>query len=239
MRRELTPRQTEIVGMVAGGLGDKEIAARLGVSASTVRTHLQRLYRDHGIHNRAEAAAGWVAFKAEPESVPPASVASKQLGHQVRATAVIALALAIIVAGLVTGSLVQAGSPQAGSGPRISPARAQLQLFNAARDKAGQPPLQWDECLAGVAADSARRLAALGYVTDTGAADRAQGCSRVSTQPTEIAAYWSAPDDPRLNALLLANPESRSSALGAFDRMGAAWAVLPSPGIAYLVVIFS
>jgi DNA-binding CsgD family transcriptional regulator len=45
---------------VALGLIDKEIASRLGVSVSTVRTHLQRLYREIGVHSRARAVATWL-----------------------------------------------------------------------------------------------------------------------------------------------------------------------------------
>ena len=55
----LSPRQREIMHLVATGLSDKEIAAQLQVSPHTVRTHLQRLYAQHGLRNRAEAAANW------------------------------------------------------------------------------------------------------------------------------------------------------------------------------------
>jgi DNA-binding CsgD family transcriptional regulator len=55
----LSPRQREIMHLVVTGLSDKEIAARLQVSPHTVRTHLQRLYAQHGLRNRAEAAANW------------------------------------------------------------------------------------------------------------------------------------------------------------------------------------
>lgn len=62
----LSPRQREIMRLVATGLSDKEIAARLQVSPHTVRTHLQRLYAQHGLRNRAEAAANWT--KRVPEN---------------------------------------------------------------------------------------------------------------------------------------------------------------------------
>ena len=55
----VSPRQREIMSLVATGLSDKEIAARLQLSPHTVRTHLQRLYSQHGLRNRAEAAATW------------------------------------------------------------------------------------------------------------------------------------------------------------------------------------
>ena len=62
----VSPRQREIMLLLATGLSDKEIAARLQVSPHTVRTHLQRLYAQHGLRNRAEAAATWTRGRAEP-----------------------------------------------------------------------------------------------------------------------------------------------------------------------------
>jgi DNA-binding CsgD family transcriptional regulator len=61
----VSPRQREIMLLLATGLSDKEIAARLQVSPHTVRTHLQRLYAQHGLRNRAEAAATWTRGRAD------------------------------------------------------------------------------------------------------------------------------------------------------------------------------
>lgn len=52
----LSPRQHEVVALVATGCSDKEIARALGVSAATVKTYLTRVYRSNGFRNRAEAA---------------------------------------------------------------------------------------------------------------------------------------------------------------------------------------
>jgi DNA-binding CsgD family transcriptional regulator len=62
----VSPRQREIMLLVATGLSDKEIAAQLQVSPHTVRTHLQRLYSQHGLRNRAEAAATWTRRGLDP-----------------------------------------------------------------------------------------------------------------------------------------------------------------------------
>jgi DNA-binding CsgD family transcriptional regulator len=59
-RVEFAPRQRQILALVADGLADKEIAARLGVSARTVRTHLERLYQRYGLHSRSAAVALWL-----------------------------------------------------------------------------------------------------------------------------------------------------------------------------------
>lgn len=56
---EFAPRQREILSLIAEGMGDKEIAARLGISPRTVRTHLERLYLRYGIHSRSAAVALW------------------------------------------------------------------------------------------------------------------------------------------------------------------------------------
>ena len=64
MTRQFSPRQAQIVSLVAEGEGDKEIARRLGVSVSTVRTHLQRLYREMGVHSRSRAVATWLLTQA-------------------------------------------------------------------------------------------------------------------------------------------------------------------------------
>ncbi len=55
--RSLTPREAEILALLGEGLGNKEIAARLGISDHTVKTHLAAIYEKLGAANRAEAVA--------------------------------------------------------------------------------------------------------------------------------------------------------------------------------------
>jgi DNA-binding NarL/FixJ family response regulator len=62
---EATPRQEDILSLIALGRTDKEIASRLGLSVTTIKTHLRRLYRKHGLRSRAEALAKWLAEKSE------------------------------------------------------------------------------------------------------------------------------------------------------------------------------
>jgi DNA-binding NarL/FixJ family response regulator len=52
----LTPRETDIVRLVGRGLGNKEIACELGVSVTTVRTHLNKVYEKMGSVSRVELA---------------------------------------------------------------------------------------------------------------------------------------------------------------------------------------
>ena len=50
--RLLTPREIEIVRMVAGGLRNKEIAAKLHVNEGTVKLHLHHIYQKLGVNSR-------------------------------------------------------------------------------------------------------------------------------------------------------------------------------------------
>jgi predicted ATPase/DNA-binding CsgD family transcriptional regulator/DNA-binding XRE family transcriptional regulator/predicted negative regulator of RcsB-dependent stress response len=52
----LTARQAEVLGLLADGLSNKEIAARLYVSRGTVERHLATIYHKLGLGGRVEAA---------------------------------------------------------------------------------------------------------------------------------------------------------------------------------------
>src|ERR1700737_3161533 len=67
-----TPRQRQILDLAARGFSDKEIGQKLGVTHRTVRTHLENLYRDRGIRNRAQAVALWSGDRSvHHEARPP------------------------------------------------------------------------------------------------------------------------------------------------------------------------
>jgi len=53
----LTHREREILALVADGLGNKQIAGRLGISTNTVKTHLELLFEKLDVASRAEAVA--------------------------------------------------------------------------------------------------------------------------------------------------------------------------------------
>ena len=53
----LTAREAQVLALLAEGLVNKEIAARLGISRHTVKTHLAALFHKLGVTTRAEAVA--------------------------------------------------------------------------------------------------------------------------------------------------------------------------------------
>lgn len=56
----LTPRESEVLAHMAHGLTNKEIGRMLGISAETVKEHVQRLLRKIGVRDRTQAAV-WLA----------------------------------------------------------------------------------------------------------------------------------------------------------------------------------
>lgn len=61
----LTRREREVLVLVASGLQNKEVAAKLGLSLATVRNHVHNILEKLGLHSKLEAVAlafrnGWV-----------------------------------------------------------------------------------------------------------------------------------------------------------------------------------
>jgi PAS domain S-box-containing protein len=53
----LTPRQREVLELIASGLSTSEIAKQLTLSTETVRNHVRSLFRELHVHTRPEAIA--------------------------------------------------------------------------------------------------------------------------------------------------------------------------------------
>lgn len=62
----MTLRQAEVLSLVAAGFTDKEIAARLGITPRAVSKHLERLYKQLQLRNRADAASAWTRALLSP-----------------------------------------------------------------------------------------------------------------------------------------------------------------------------
>jgi DNA-binding NarL/FixJ family response regulator len=51
----LTPREVEVIGLVAQGLANKEIAAKLGTAGGTIKMHVQNILEKLGASDRTHA----------------------------------------------------------------------------------------------------------------------------------------------------------------------------------------
>jgi DNA-binding NarL/FixJ family response regulator len=73
VRGPLTPRELEILALLANGSLNADIAAKLGVTEPTVKFHLSNIFRKLQVSNRTEAARWAHMHMAPPE---PLSVVS-------------------------------------------------------------------------------------------------------------------------------------------------------------------
>ncbi|HJR80434.1 MAG TPA: response regulator transcription factor [Anaerolineales bacterium] len=63
----LTDRESEVLGLLAKGLANKQIAVTLGISEHTVKFHVSSIYAKLNVTNRTEAVreglrGGWIAL---------------------------------------------------------------------------------------------------------------------------------------------------------------------------------
>jgi DNA-binding CsgD family transcriptional regulator len=70
----LSPRERQILGMVAQGLTNVEVSRRLDVTVHAVKFHLASIYHKLGVGNRTEAA---VTYLRSGALIAPASDYSK------------------------------------------------------------------------------------------------------------------------------------------------------------------
>ena len=64
---QLTPRERELVSLVAAGASNKDIATRLAISIKTVKTHLTSVFKKLGLSTRLELAVA-VGRSATPQT---------------------------------------------------------------------------------------------------------------------------------------------------------------------------
>jgi ATP/maltotriose-dependent transcriptional regulator MalT len=64
-RAPLTPRETEVIDLVASGLSNKEAAQALFVADATIKVHLRHIYEKLGARGRTEAVAKWLTRRSQ------------------------------------------------------------------------------------------------------------------------------------------------------------------------------
>jgi DNA-binding CsgD family transcriptional regulator len=107
MASRLSPRQREILDLVAAGRTSKEIAVTLGISESTVNWHLANAFSRLGASSRAEAVAlslrtdGNGALPEQRTSPYPAALPHQ--GALLLGRHFVAIAIAIALAGALVG----------------------------------------------------------------------------------------------------------------------------------------
>lgn len=69
--RQLRPRERELLAHLLSGAAEKEIAARMGITAGSVHQYISRLYRVFGVASRAELMSRWLGNGGPPS--PPQS----------------------------------------------------------------------------------------------------------------------------------------------------------------------
>ncbi|MBS1754837.1 MAG: helix-turn-helix transcriptional regulator [Ferruginibacter sp.] len=53
--KKVTPREKEVLGLLAKGMSYRSIATELGITAETVKKHLKNIYRKLKVSNKIEA----------------------------------------------------------------------------------------------------------------------------------------------------------------------------------------
>ena len=64
---DLTPREHHVLQLMMGGMDTRQIVQQLGVSQSTVRTHVQSILSKLGVHSRLQAVAALAEASAGHE----------------------------------------------------------------------------------------------------------------------------------------------------------------------------
>ena len=78
----LTPRQRQVVALIAEGAGDKEIACSLGISTATAQKHVTNVLKRLNVPNRAAAVAAMSAPHPYGFSTAPHALRAYAIGQR-------------------------------------------------------------------------------------------------------------------------------------------------------------
>ncbi len=73
---ELTPQQFRVLGMIAAGLLNKQIAFELNVSEATIKAHMTAIMRKLHVSNRTQVALCANHLALEQATLPPNALES-------------------------------------------------------------------------------------------------------------------------------------------------------------------
>jgi DNA-binding CsgD family transcriptional regulator len=122
MASQLSPRQREILNLVAEGRTSKEIAVALGISESTVNWHLANAFERLGASSRAEAVALAIRSNgADRLAEPVPRVRATSGATRVAWPRLAAIAVAIAIAGALLGAATVATLRLGPAGPSQVP----------------------------------------------------------------------------------------------------------------------
>jgi DNA-binding NarL/FixJ family response regulator len=74
MRETLTDREQEVSIWAVQGMTNKEVAAQLGISAKTVKTHLQKVFRKLNVRRRVQLPRFPLTAPPPPSLSPPSAL---------------------------------------------------------------------------------------------------------------------------------------------------------------------
>jgi DNA-binding CsgD family transcriptional regulator len=113
-RDELTRAERNVLRVLTTGARNREIATRLCLSESTVRSHLTHIYAKFGVDGRAALIAALRDSNVAPLATPPSEA------HRYVASAIVLLGLAVLLAVTVL-ALVLVSQPQTFARPFTGP----------------------------------------------------------------------------------------------------------------------
>jgi uncharacterized protein YkwD len=120
---------------------------------------------------------------------------------------------------------------------RVAVGTGQWGLINQDRQAAGLAPLQWNTCLANVAAGQAARMAAQGYISHANGRTLDLACHLGYRASESIGVQGGGINDAAMNAWFMGDAPHRANIMGPYHYVGVAWVVAHN-GAAYLAVEF-